>query len=112
MTSPNPRETVPASRLSSLLSPSPSLLSRSSSSLSSYPIPTSTSSLPVLPLSANKRTAVIYDRSITKGRGGEVALGAWAFMFSEIVQYTQKRVSGIGEFEKRYVPPPPPIYTH
>lgn len=45
---------------------------------------------------------------MAKARGTEVALGAWAFLFSEIIQYTQKRVSGIGEFEKRYVLLPSP----
>lgn len=38
-----------------------------------------------------------------QSRGKEVGLGAWAFLFGEIVQYTQRRVSGIGEFEKRSV---------
>lgn len=28
-------------------------------------------------------------------------MSAWAFMFSEVVQYTQKRVSGIGDLERR-----------
>lgn len=32
-------------------------------------------------------------------------MGAWAFLFGEIVQYTQRQVSGISEFEKRYAPP-------
>ncbi|GAA5940686.1 TRAPP subunit TRS31 [Sporobolomyces koalae] len=50
---------------------------------------------------AQKRTMVIYDRNLNKSRGTEVSLGAWMFLFGEIVQYTQKRVSGISEFEKR-----------
>lgn len=48
-----------------------------------------------------RRGSVIYERSLASTRGREVSLGGWAFLFGEIVQYTQKRVSGIGEFEKR-----------
>ncbi|KAL8284126.1 hypothetical protein RQP46_004875 [Phenoliferia psychrophenolica] len=85
------------SRFSSLLSPAPQV---GSSRSSTFPIPLPTPSLPPLPANS-KRTALIYDRAVTKSRGAEVSAGAWAFLFSEIVQYTQKRVSGIGEFEKR-----------
>jgi len=49
----------------------------------------------------SKRASVVYERSLAATRGKEVSLGGWAFLFGEIVQYTQKRVSGIGEFEKR-----------
>ncbi|KWU45890.1 TRAPP I complex [Rhodotorula sp. JG-1b] len=38
---------------------------------------------------------------VTKSRGAEISLGAWAFLFGEIVRYTQQRVSGISEFENR-----------
>lgn len=88
------------SRFSSLLSPAPPS-ARSTSS--TFPIPAPTPSLPSLPANS-KRTSLIYDRPLSKTRGGEVSLGAWAFLFSEMIQYTQKRVSGIGEFEKRCAP--------
>ena len=37
---------------------------------------------------------------------GQVSLSAYAFLLSEIVQYTQKRVSGIGDLERRQVTGP------
>jgi hypothetical protein len=43
----------------------------------------------------------IQDRPITKTRGTEVSLAAWAFLFAEVVSYTQNRVTGISEFEKK-----------
>ena len=43
----------------------------------------------------------ILERNLGKTRGSEIAFGAWAFLFSEIVQYTQRRVTGIAEFEAR-----------
>lgn len=45
----------------------------------------------------------IYDRSLNKTRTTEVSLSAYAFLFSEIIQYTQKRVNGIGDLERRSV---------
>lgn len=49
----------------------------------------------------SKRTTAIYERPLSKSRSAEVSLSAWAFLFSETIQYTQKRVSGVAEFEKR-----------
>lgn len=95
------------SRFSSLLSPAPAV---GSSRSSTFPIPAPAPSLPPLPANS-KRTSLIYDRPLAKSRGAEVSAGAWAFLFSEIVQYTQKRVSGIGEFEKRCVSGPPTLRT-
>lgn len=46
--------------------------------------------------------ANIYERNLNKTRTAEVSLSAFAFLFSEIVQYTQKRVTGIGDLERRY----------
>ncbi|BGP18642.1 hypothetical protein JCM10213_004192 [Rhodosporidiobolus nylandii] len=83
------------SRFSSLLSPAPP-----STRSSTFPLPPAPPPLPPLP-GSQKRTSVIYDRPLVKSRGAEVSLGAWAFLFGEIVQYTQRRVSGISEFEKR-----------
>ncbi|ORY88962.1 NO signaling/Golgi transport ligand-binding domain-containing protein [Leucosporidium creatinivorum] len=100
---PSVRDSISStSRFSSLLSPTstPSTTTTPRSSSSTFPIPQPSPSLPPLPPNL-KRTSIIYDRPLPKARGTEVALGAWAFLFSEIIQYTQKRVSGIGEFEKR-----------
>ncbi|KAG8905835.1 TRAPP subunit trs31 [Tulasnella sp. 403] len=49
----------------------------------------------------SKRTTTIYERNLNKTRLVEVSMSVWAFMFSEVVQYTQKRVSGIGDLERR-----------
>lgn len=108
-----------SSRFSALLSPSltsPSLRSLSSSSLnlSSPPPPStspplSTTSTTTIMPGGEKRTSSIYERNVIKSRGSEVSLGAWAFLFSEIVQYTQRRVSSVGEFEKRFVLPSLPL---
>ncbi|KAK7014160.1 trafficking protein particle complex subunit [Favolaschia claudopus] len=43
----------------------------------------------------------IYDRNLNKTRITEVSGAAFTFLFSEIVQYTQKRVSGINDLERR-----------
>ena len=43
----------------------------------------------------------IYERNLNKSRTTEVSLSAFAFLYSEIVQYTQKRVNGIGDLERR-----------
>lgn len=45
----------------------------------------------------------IYDRNLNKTRTAEVSAAAFAFLFSEVVQYTQKRVSGIADLERRSV---------
>ena len=88
----------------------------SSSSTSRFSIASTTGALAAaLPMStsANALTAKrasgvnltappnILDRNLGKTRGAEVSFGAWAFLFSEIVQYTQRRVSGISDFEAR-----------
>lgn len=47
----------------------------------------------------------------TEVRGGhgapQVSLASFAFLFSEFVQYSQSRVSNIGELERRRAPAPP-----
>ena len=45
----------------------------------------------------------IYDRPLNKARNSEVSLPAFAFLFGEMVQYTQKRVGGIADFERKWV---------
>ena len=44
----------------------------------------------------------IYDRNLNKTRTTEVSAAAFAFLISEVVQYTQKRVTGITDLERRY----------
>ncbi|KDQ19907.1 hypothetical protein BOTBODRAFT_75366, partial [Botryobasidium botryosum FD-172 SS1] len=45
--------------------------------------------------------SIIYDRNLNKTRAAEVSYSAFAFLFSEAIQYTQKRVSGIADMERR-----------
>lgn len=45
--------------------------------------------------------STLQDRPLNKTRGSEVSLSSWAFLFGELVQYTQARVAGIADFEKK-----------
>ncbi|KAI8847657.1 NO signaling/Golgi transport ligand-binding domain-containing protein [Chytridium lagenaria] len=47
------------------------------------------------------KKAGILDRNLSKTRASEVSLNAFAFLFSEMVQYSQKRVGGITDLEKK-----------
>ncbi|GAA5876825.1 hypothetical protein JCM16303_006298 [Sporobolomyces ruberrimus] len=113
------------SRFSSLLTPSSASSSRPSST--TFPISSSSGHPPAPPSTTsiqsnatsglspgtasgdiaggNRRRAngSIYSdhKSLVKTRGNEISLGSWNYLFGEIVQYTQKQVSGISEFEKR-----------
>ena len=91
----------------------------SSSSLSSAELlsPTNTSARFSLPSAPSITTATtgnqkalsrpnIYDRPLNKTRTAEVSAPAFAFLFSEVVQYMQKRVSGINDLERRQVSTP------
>ena len=51
----------------------------------------------------SKRLSVVQERPIGRTRGAEVSLSAWAFLFSEIIQYSQKRVTNLADFEKKCV---------
>lgn len=73
----------------------------SSSTRFSLPGPTNPTTTSA-PLKASNRS-FIYDRQLNKTRTAEVSLSAYAFLFSEIIQYTQKRVNGIGDLERRCV---------
>lgn len=44
----------------------------------------------------------IYERNLNKTRVAEVSAASLSFLFSEVVQYTQKRVSGVNDLERRY----------
>lgn len=63
--------------------------------------------LPALPPQAStakrssRRLSALQDRSVNASRGTEVSLPAFAFLFSEIISYTQQRVSDIADFEKK-----------
>ncbi|ADV20488.1 BET3 family protein [Cryptococcus gattii E566] len=43
----------------------------------------------------------IIDRPLAKTKGAEVAMGAWAFLFAEIVAYSQSRVDSVSDLEAR-----------
>jgi len=63
--------------------------------------PTSTArfSLPSKPPAGARPN--IYERNLNKTRVAEVSASSFSFLFSEVVQYTQKRVSGVNDLEKR-----------
>jgi hypothetical protein len=42
----------------------------------------------------------ILDRPLTKAKG-EVSLSSFAFLFSEIVQYSQNRVASVADLERK-----------
>ncbi|KAF9478714.1 transporter particle subunit trs31 [Pholiota conissans] len=88
-----------------------SVVSNSSHSSVDHLSPTTTSrfSLPSVPSLHSSITTTkpgpnrpnIYDRPLNKTRSAEVSASAFAFLFSEVVQYTQKRVSGINDLERQ-----------
>lgn len=45
----------------------------------------------------------LLDRNLNKTRGAEVSVGAWAFLFGQIVSYSQDRVDSVADLEKRSV---------
>ncbi|KZS90302.1 TRAPP I complex [Sistotremastrum niveocremeum HHB9708] len=58
-------------------------------------------SLPTTPQQRPFLKSNIYDRNLNKTRTSEVSASAFAFLFSEMIQYTQKRVNGIADLERR-----------
>jgi hypothetical protein len=50
---------------------------------------------------AQAKVGGIIDRPLNKTKSAEVSLSAFAFLFSEIVQYSQKKVTGIPDLERR-----------
>ncbi|KAI0044369.1 TRAPP I complex [Auriscalpium vulgare] len=99
--------------MSAYAQPHPRFSVLSSSSLSSAELlsPSNSSARFSLPSAPSITTATgapkplsrpnIYDRPLNKTRTTEVSASAFAFMFSEVVQYMQKRVSGINDLERR-----------
>lgn len=78
-----------------------SVVSTSSQSSADHLSPTTTSTRFSLPSKAGPNRPNIYDRNLNKTRASEVSASAFTFLFSEIVQYTQKRVSGINDLERQ-----------
>ncbi|KAJ7442550.1 TRAPP complex subunit trs31 [Mycena galericulata] len=86
-----------------------SVLSTSSQSSVEHLSPAASSTRFSLPSTPNPQQARpaggarpnIYDRNLNKTRITEVSAAAFTFLFSEMVQYTQKRVSGINDLERR-----------
>jgi len=54
----------------------------------------------VVPSRKSARSS-IQDRPLNKSRNAEVSASAFQFLFSELVQYSHKRVDGIADLEKR-----------
>ncbi|MCJ1247355.1 TRAPP subunit trs31 [Trapelia coarctata] len=59
----------------------------------------STASTHGLRTPSNRKT--IYDRNLNRTRTAELSRASFAYLFSEMVSYAQKRVTGIQDLEKR-----------
>ena len=68
------------------------------------------SSVPNTPSSASafsirssviSRKPAIYDRNLNRSRGLELSQSAYTLLFAEMVNYTQNKVEGIAELERR-----------
>lgn len=55
------------------------------------------------PPAAGAAPPSIVDRPLARTKGAEVAVGAWAFMFAEIVAYSQSRADSVSDLEARCV---------
>lgn len=53
------------------------------------------------PPAAGAAPPSIVDRPLARTKGAEVAVGAWAFMFAEIVAYSQSRADSVSDLEAR-----------
>lgn len=49
---------------------------------------------------SNRKT--IYDRNLNRTRTAELSRASFAYLFSEMVTYAQRRVTGIQDLERRY----------
>lgn len=45
----------------------------------------------------------IYSRTLNRSMKSELSQSSFAYLFSEMVSYAQKRVTGIQDLEKRFV---------
>lgn len=52
---------------------------------------------------SNRKT--IYDRHLNRSQKADLSRASFAFLFSEMVIYAQRRVTGIQDLEKRYFLP-------
>lgn len=104
------RTSVYSTSNASINSPRPSSANASRFSLSSasggtiirpMSIQTTTSLGGLAAASSMKTKAAIFDRNLNRTKNNQVSLSAYAFLFSEVIQYTQKRVNGIGDLERR-----------
>jgi trafficking protein particle complex subunit 5 len=68
-------------------------------------LPSPRHSTPPVSLPARKTPTrpTIHDRPLNKTRTAEVSASAFQFLFSELIQYSHKRVDGIADLEKRRV---------
>lgn len=57
---------------------------------------------------SNRKT--IYDRNLNRTRTAELSRASFAYLFSEMVTYAQKRVTGIQDLEKRFLHSPFPPF--
>lgn len=69
--------------------------------MSSLPSSASTGKESGLRVPSNGKT--IYHRPINRTKTSELSQASFAFLFSEMVAYAQKRVKGIQELEHRFV---------
>lgn len=53
----------------------------------------------------------IYHRALSRTKTAELSQASFAYLFSEMIGYAQKRVRGVQELEERYVSPSPPLVT-
>lgn len=60
----------------------------------------------------------IYHRPLNRSRTSELSQASFAYLFSEMISYAQRRVTGIQDLEKRYAhktfpadPPTPALHA-
>jgi len=51
--------------------------------------------------SRTSRSKSLLERNLNRTKGAEVSLSSFSFLFSEMIQYAQKRVTGIQDLERR-----------
>ncbi|KAI9803174.1 MAG: hypothetical protein M1825_001965 [Sarcosagium campestre] len=88
-----------ASATAATLQPNATSSSSSSSSKSTALLPVQRASTTGLRYPTNKKT--IYDRNLNRSRTAQLNRASFAFLFSEMIIYAQRRVTGIQDLEKR-----------
>lgn len=97
---PPSNQNVPLSSLSLSNTPSPSPSPQPSTSAQATTTTTTISS--GLRYPSNRKT--IYDRNLNRSKTAELSRASFAYLFGEMITYAQRKVSGIQDLEKRYVP--------